>query len=63
MSQKSALQQRKTNLTDTALTRRLYLTGLASTIKPKDLVDRFASFGNVVGGETGIEGLGLDANG
>ncbi len=44
--------------------RRVHLSGLAPTITPKDLVERFSSFGNgVVGGTDAVGGLGLDANG
>jgi len=44
--------------------RRVHLSGLAPTVSAKDLVDRFASFGNgVVGGTDAVGGLGLDGNG
>ena len=42
----------------------MHLSGLAPTVSAKDLVDRFASFGNgVVGGTDAVGGLGLDGNG
>ncbi|KAK4701535.1 nucleolar protein 8, partial [Phenoliferia sp. Uapishka_3] len=42
---------------------RLHISGLAPTTKPKDLVSRFTSFGTIVGGDEGVGGLGVDANG
>lgn len=56
-------QQLKSGLSNAPVQRRLFITGLAPTIKAQDLVDRFATFGAVVGGEKGVAGLGLDAVG
>ncbi|KAI5478461.1 nucleolar protein 8 [Pseudohyphozyma bogoriensis] len=42
---------------------RLHLSGLAPSIKPLELVNRFSSFGTIVGGEAGVSGLGVDGNG
>ena len=42
---------------------RLYISGLHSSVKAKELCERFASFGQVKHGEAGVAELGLDANG
>lgn len=56
-------QQQRAPLSTEPLTKRLHLSGLAPSIKAKDLVDRLSSFGNIIGGEAGVDGLGMDANG
>ena len=42
---------------------RLYVSGLHSSIKAKEVCERFASFGSVKDGEAGVTEMGLDANG
>lgn len=43
--------------------RRLHISGIHSSVKPLELINRFSSFGTILGGEDGVAGLGLDANG
>ncbi|GAA5993035.1 hypothetical protein JCM10908_003069 [Rhodotorula pacifica] len=38
--------------------KRVHVGNLAPSVTAKDLVQRFSSFGNVVGGEQGVQGLG-----
>ncbi|BGP26609.1 nucleolar protein 8 [Rhodotorula toruloides] len=40
------------------VTKRVHVGGLAPSVSPRDLVQRFSSFGTVVGGEKGVDGLG-----
>ncbi|KDE09401.1 hypothetical protein MVLG_00307 [Microbotryum lychnidis-dioicae p1A1 Lamole] len=42
---------------------RLHISGLAPSVQAKDIVDRFATFGQVEGGVEGVDGLKVDANG
>lgn len=42
---------------------RIHVGGLAPSVTPKDLVQRFSSFGVVQGGEHGVDGLGKSENG
>jgi hypothetical protein len=42
---------------------RIHIGGLAPSVTPKDLVQRFSSFGTVKGGEQGVDGLGKSENG
>ncbi|GJN92347.1 hypothetical protein Rhopal_005377-T1 [Rhodotorula paludigena] len=44
-------------------TKRIHVGGLAPSVSPKDLVQRFSSFGSVVGGAAGVEGLGTTETG
>ncbi|SCZ89073.1 BZ3500_MvSof-1268-A1-R1_Chr1-1g00935 [Microbotryum saponariae] len=41
---------------------RLHISGLAPSVQAKDIVDRFATFGQVEGGVEGVDGLKVDAN-
>lgn len=50
-------------LSTAPVTKRVHVGGLAPSVSPKDLVQRFSSFGTVVGGETGVEGLGKTETG
>ncbi|GAA6049306.1 hypothetical protein JCM3770_005932 [Rhodotorula araucariae] len=50
------------NSTD-PVTKRVHVGGLAPSVQPKDLVQRFSSFGTVLGGENGVHGLGKTATG
>ncbi|KAK4050762.1 hypothetical protein OIO90_004984 [Microbotryomycetes sp. JL221] len=52
-----------TSEVDKVVVKRLHLSGLAPSVKPQDLAQRFASFGQVKGGPEAIGGLGLDGNG
>ncbi|GAA5842050.1 hypothetical protein JCM9279_002768 [Rhodotorula babjevae] len=45
-------------LSTAPVTKRIHVGNLAPSVQPKDLVQRFASFGTVVGGEQGVSGLG-----
>lgn len=38
--------------------KRVHVGNLAPSVTPKDLVQRFSSFGTVVNGEQGVQGLG-----
>jgi hypothetical protein len=42
---------------------RIHIGGLAPSVTPRDLVQRFSSFGTVKGGEQGVDGLGKSENG
>ncbi|GAA5820045.1 hypothetical protein JCM10212_004990 [Sporobolomyces blumeae] len=42
---------------------RVHVGGLAPSVTPRDLVNRFSSFGTVQQGERGIQGLGTTPNG
>ncbi|SCV71610.1 BQ2448_3198 [Microbotryum intermedium] len=42
---------------------RLHVSGLAPSVQAQDIVDRFASFGQVQGGVEGVDGLQVNANG
>ncbi|BGP18667.1 hypothetical protein JCM10213v2_006733 [Rhodosporidiobolus nylandii] len=50
-------------LSSEPVSKRLHIGGLAPSVTPKDLVQRFSSFGTVAGGEKGVDGLGTSANG
>lgn len=50
-------------LSTAPVTKRVHVGGLAPSVSPKDLVQRFSSFGTVVGGEKGVEGLGKTETG
>ncbi|GAA5823871.1 hypothetical protein JCM11251_003326 [Rhodosporidiobolus azoricus] len=45
------------------VTKRIHVGGLAASVTAKDLVQRFSSFGTVLGGEQAVEGLGKHDNG
>ncbi|BGP42331.1 hypothetical protein JCM10449v2_006336 [Rhodotorula kratochvilovae] len=45
------------------VTKRIHVGGLAPSVQPKDLVQRFSSFGTVIGGENGVTGLGTTDTG
>lgn len=42
---------------------RLHISGIHHSTKASELVQRFSSFGTIVGGEAGVGGLGVDGNG
>jgi hypothetical protein len=43
--------------------RRLFISGLHSSVTPLDIFSRFESFGQIVEGAEGVTKLDLDANG
>ncbi|CEQ40730.1 SPOSA6832_02368 [Sporobolomyces salmonicolor] len=50
-------------LSNDPITKRIHIGGLAPSVTAKDLVHRFSSFGSIVGGENGVDGLGTSESG
>ncbi|GAA5901151.1 hypothetical protein JCM5296_006284 [Sporobolomyces johnsonii] len=51
------------SLSNDPVTKRIHVGGLAPSVTAKDLVHRFSSFGSIVGGEKGVDGLGMSESG
>ncbi|GAA5828546.1 hypothetical protein JCM5353_004181 [Sporobolomyces roseus] len=50
-------------VSDEPITQRIHVGGLAASVTPKELVQRFSSFGQVKGGLQGVSGLGVAPSG
>ncbi|GAA5975823.1 hypothetical protein JCM21900_005215 [Sporobolomyces salmonicolor] len=50
-------------LSNDPVTKRIHVGGLAPSVTAKELVHRFSSFGSIVGGEKGVDGLGTSESG
>ncbi|GAA5974734.1 hypothetical protein JCM11641_007245 [Rhodosporidiobolus odoratus] len=50
-------------LSSELVSKRIHVGGLAPSVTPKELVQRFSSFGTVQDGEKGVDGLGKNVNG
>ncbi|GAA5915737.1 hypothetical protein JCM6882_003840 [Rhodosporidiobolus microsporus] len=50
-------------LSTESVTKRIHVGGLAPSVTAKELVQRFSSFGSVIGGEQAVDGLGKHDNG
>lgn len=58
-----AVHRKETAIPQIASERRLFISGLHSSVTSIDIFNRFESFGRIIDGAKGVTELGLDANG